>query len=113
VTTSKKPTTGATEVVSLDALAKQRRDALPKPTPYELFGVTFTMPPVKSLPMDLQERIGSLENGYGVMVEALGRSKVDEMVKAGFTLGDLEVIAEDWQRRNGVEPGESQASPVS
>lgn len=112
MTTTKKPAE-VTEVVSLDSLAKQRRDALPKPTTYELFGVTFTMPPVKSLPMDLQERIGSLENGYGVMVEALGRDKVNEMAKAGFTLGDLELIAQDWQRRNGVEPGESPASSVS
>lgn len=103
----------ATEVVSLDALAKQRRDALPKPTRYELFGIEFTMPPVKSLPMDLQERIGSLENGYGVMVEALGADKVKEMVAAGFTLGDLEVIAQDWQKRNGLESGESPASPAS
>lgn len=105
-------TTGR-EVVSLDTIAKQRRDALPKPTEYELAGVHFTMPPIKSLPMDLQERIGSLENGYGVMVEALGRDKVKEMVAAGFTLGDLELIAEDWQKRNGVEPGESPASPAS
>ncbi|MFD5566654.1 hypothetical protein [Streptomyces cadmiisoli] len=112
MTTSKKAVE-ATEVVSLDALAKQRRDALPKPTNYELFDVEFTMPPVKSLPMDLQERIGSLENGYGVMVEALGRDKVTEMVAAGFTLGDLEVIAQDWQRRNGLEPGESPASAGS
>jgi hypothetical protein len=110
--TSKK-SAEATEVISLDALAKQRRDALPKPTPYELFGVEFTMPPVKSLPIDLQERIGSLENGYGVMVEALGRDKIKEMVAAGFTLGDLELIAEDWQKRNGVEPGESTASSDS
>lgn len=104
---------GAREVVSLDTLAKQRRDALPEPINYELFGVEFTMPPVKSLPMDLQERIGSLENGYGVMVEALGRAKVNEMVAAGYQLGDLELIAEDWQKRNGVEPGESPASPTS
>ncbi|MFJ4808488.1 hypothetical protein [Streptomyces longwoodensis] len=102
-----------TEVVSLDALAKQARDALPKPTSYELFGVQFTMPPIKGLPMDLQERIGSLENGYGVMVEALGREKVNEMVAAGYTLGDLEVIAQDWQKRNGLEPGESPASLAS
>ncbi|MFF9279509.1 hypothetical protein [Streptomyces griseosporeus] len=102
-----------TEVVELDLIAKQRRDALPKPVNYSLLGVEFTMPPIKSLPMDLQERIGSFENGYGVMVECLGRDKVREMVAAGFTLGDLEVVAEDWQKRNGVDPGESRASSAS
>ncbi|MFG3585138.1 hypothetical protein [Streptomyces sp. NPDC047990] len=111
MTTTKKP--AGREVVSLDSLAQQQRDALPKPTNYSLFGVEFTMPPVKSLPMDIQERIGSLENGYGVMVEALGADKVKEMVGAGYTLGDLEVIAIDWQKRNGVAPGESPASSDS
>lgn len=101
------------EVVSLDALAKQKRDALPEPTTFELYGVEFTLPPVRSLPMDLQERIGSLENGYGLMQEALGREKVKEMTAAGYTLGDLELIAEEWQKRNGMEPGESPASAVS
>ncbi|MEU4169437.1 hypothetical protein AB0F46_21500 [Streptomyces sp. NPDC026665] len=101
------------EVISLDSLAQQKRDALPSPTTYSLFGVEFTMPAVKSLPMDIQERIGSLENGYGVMVECLGPDKVKEMVGAGYTLGDLEVIAVDWQKRNGVEPGESPASSDS
>ncbi|MET9550533.1 hypothetical protein ABZY36_35310 [Streptomyces sp. NPDC006627] len=111
MTASKKP--AGHEVVELDLIAKQKRDALPKPTNYRLFNVEFTMAPVKALPMDIQERIGSLENGYGVMVEVLGRDKVNEMVAAGFTLGDLEVIAEDWQKRNGVEPGESEASAAS
>lgn len=101
------------EVVSLDALAKQRRDALPDPTTYELMGVEFTMPPIKSLPIDVQERIGSMENGYGLLVEVLGRDKVKEMVGAGYTLGDMELIAEDWQKRNGMEPGESLASTAS
>jgi len=103
----------ATETVSLDSLAKQRRDALPSPVTYELFGVEFTMPPMKSLPFDLQERIGSIDNSYGVMVEVVGRDKVREMVDAGFTVGDMELIAEDWQKRNGLEPGEAQASPAS
>ncbi|MDT7847190.1 hypothetical protein [Streptomyces justiciae] len=112
MSTSSKKSVG-TEVVELDLIAQQRRDALPKPTNYTLFGVAFTMPPIKSLPMDLQERIGSLENGYGVMVECLGEEKVQEMVDAGYTLGDLEVIAEDWQKRNGLAPGESKASRAS
>ena len=38
------------EVVSLDALAKQRRDALPDPVTYELSGVEFTLPPMRALP---------------------------------------------------------------
>lgn len=105
--------TNGRQVVSLDALAEQKRAALPEPTTFELAGVEFTLPPIMSLPIDVQERIGSMENGFGLMQEALGREKVREMVKAGYTLGDLELIAEEWQRRNGLEPGESPASPAS
>lgn len=111
-TTSSKKNPG-TEVVELDLIAQQRRDALPKPTTYSLFGVEFTMPPLKSLPMDLQERVGGFENGYGIMLEIHGREKITEMTAAGYTLGDMEVIAEDWQKRNGVDPGESKASRAS
>ncbi|MEU2724078.1 hypothetical protein [Streptomyces smyrnaeus] len=102
-----------TEVVELDSLAKQRRDALPQPTTFELAGVEFTLPPMKSLPMDLQERVGSLEDGLGILKLTLGGEKVREMVAAGYTLGDLELIAEEWQKRSGIEPGESPASLVS
>jgi hypothetical protein len=105
-------TTGR-EVVSLDALAKQRRDALPSPTTYDLWGVEFTLPPVKALPFELQEKVGDLNDSVGVMKEVLGAAKVKEMYAAGYTFGDLELIAEEWQRRSGLEPGESPASTVS
>lgn len=103
-----------TEVVSLDARAKQRRDALPKSTDYELFGVEFTLPPVMALPFELQEKVGGdLNNVVGVMNEVLGRDKVKEMYAAGYTFGDIEMIGEEWQKRSGVEPGESGASSNS
>jgi hypothetical protein len=105
-------TTGR-EVVSLDALAKQRRDALPEPVTYDLWGVEFTLPPVKALPFELQEKVGDLNDSVGVMKEVLGAEKVREMYKAGYTFGDLELIAEEWQRRSGLEPGESPASTAS
>jgi hypothetical protein len=105
-------TTGR-EVVSLDALAKQRRDALPEPVTYDLWGVEFTLPPVKALPFELQEKVGDLNDSVGVMKEVLGAAKVKEMYAAGYTFGDLELIAEEWQRRSGLEPGESPASAVS
>ena len=110
-TTSKKP--AGREVVSLDALAKQKRDALPEPTDYELFGVQFTLPPMKALEWELQERVGDLNDTIGVMAEVLGKDKVREMYKAGYQLGDLEVIALDWQKRSGLESGESKASTAS
>ncbi|WP_326806643.1 hypothetical protein OHB04_02305 [Streptomyces sp. NBC_01775] len=102
--------TAGTEVVELDSLAKQRRDALPEPTTFALAGVEFTLPAMKTLPMDLQERVGSLEDGLGILKLTLGPEKVAEMVGAGYTLGDLELIAEEWQKRSGMEPGESTAS---
>lgn len=101
------------EVVSLDSLAKQRRDALPDPTTYEMLGVEFTLPPIKALPFELQERVGDLNDSAGVLKDVLGGDKVKEMYRAGFTFGDLELIAEEWQKRSGLEPGESLASSSS
>ncbi|WP_328439381.1 hypothetical protein OHA71_23875 [Streptomyces sp. NBC_00444] len=110
-TTSKK--NPGTEVVSLDALVQQKRDALPDPTNYELFGVQFTLPPMRAIPWELQEKVGDLNDTIGVLAEVLGKDKVREMYKAGYQLGDLEVIALDWQKRSGLEPGESPASSDS
>ncbi|MEU9333123.1 hypothetical protein AB0D49_08155 [Streptomyces sp. NPDC048290] len=106
-------TTVGTEVVDLNSLAKQRRDALPKATTYNLFDVTFTLPPIKALPFELQERVGDLDNTVAVLKDLLGAEKVKEMYAAGFTFGDLELIAQEWQKRSGVEPGESPASADS
>jgi hypothetical protein len=105
--------TGGTEVVDLNSLAKQRRDALPKPTTYNLFDVEFTLPPIKALPFELQERVGDLDNTVAVLKDLLGPDKVKEMYAAGYTFGDLELIAQEWQRRSGVEPGESPATAAS
>ena len=105
--------TVGTEIVDLTALAKQRRDALPKPTTFNLFDVEFTLPPIKSLPFELQERVGDLDNTVEVLKDLLGGDKVREMYAAGYTFGDLELIAQEWQRRSGVEPGESPASAAS
>lgn len=101
------------EVHSLDSLAKQRRDALPKPVEYELFGVEFTLPPIKSLPFELQEKVGDLNDSVGVLKEVLGVDKVKEMYRAGYQFGDIELIAEEWQKMSGLEPGESVASAAS
>jgi hypothetical protein len=106
--------TAGREVHSLDALAKQRRDALPEPTTFELFGVEFTLPPMRALPMELQEKVdGGLDNVVGVMKEILGADKVREMYRAGYQFGDLELIAQEWQKVSGLEPGESLASAAS
>lgn len=110
-TTSKKP--AGREVVSLDALAQQKRDALPEPTTFEMFGVEFTLPPIKALPFELQERVGDLDNTVGVLKDILGTDKVKEMYAAGYTFGDLELIATEWQKRSGLESGESPASAAS
>lgn len=112
MTTSKKAAVGR-EVVSLDALAKQRRDALPDPTTYDLWGVEFTLPPIKALSFELQERVGDLNDSAGVLKEILGEAKIKEMYAAGYQFGDIELIAEEWQKRSGLEPGESPASPAS
>lgn len=111
MTTSKK-TTGR-EVVSLDSLAKQKRDALPEAVTFELHGVEFTLEPFNSLPMNLQERMRGPEDYLGVLRAALNEAKVQEMIDAGYTLVDLEVIANEWMKRSGVEPGESPASSAS
>lgn len=112
-TTASKKKSPGTERVSLDALVQQKRDALPDPTDYELFGVEFTLPPMGALPWELQEKVGDLNDTIGVLAETLGEAKVREMHKAGYQLGDLEVIAIDWQKRSGLQPGESRASSDS
>ncbi|MFF0277445.1 hypothetical protein [Streptomyces sp. NPDC004330] len=106
--------TGGREVVSLDSLAKQRRDALPEPTTFELSGVEFTLPPMMGLPFELQEKVGGdLNNVVGVLQEILGADKLRAMYAAGYTFGDIELIAEEWQKRSGLESGESPASSDS
>lgn len=110
-TSTKKP--AGREVVSLDSLAKQRRDALPDATTFEMSGVEFTLPPIKALSFELQERVGDLNDSAGVLKEILGEPKIKEMYAAGFTFGDIELIAEEWQKRSGLESGESQASAAS
>ncbi|MFC5634740.1 hypothetical protein [Streptomyces bullii] len=111
MTTSKKP--AGREVVSLDSIAKQRSDALPEPTTFELHGVEFTLPPMRALPFELQERVGDLNNITGVLKDVLGEGKVREMYRAGYTFSDIELIGQEWQKHSGVEPGESLASAAS
>lgn len=111
MTTTKK--TPGNEVVSLDTLAKQKRDALPEPTTFELKGVTFTLPPMRELPFEMQERVGDLNNIPGVMRDVLGETKLKEMYAAGYTFLDIELVATEWQKRSGLEPGESPASAAS
>ncbi|MGW3491795.1 hypothetical protein [Streptomyces sp. NPDC001054] len=101
------------EAVSLDALVQQKRDALPEPTNYELFGVEFTLPPMRAIPWELQEKVGDLNDTIGVLAEVLGKAKVRELYGVGIQIGDLEVLALDWQKRSGLEPGESAASSDS
>ncbi|MGW2170418.1 hypothetical protein ACWC1C_07780 [Streptomyces sp. NPDC001705] len=113
MSTSSKNKSAGREVISLDAQVKQKRDALPEPTTYELFGVEFTLPPMKAIKWELQEKVGNLNDTIGVLEEVLGKDKVRELYGVGIELGDLEVIALDWQRRSGLEAGESQASAGS
>ncbi|MFF8485156.1 hypothetical protein [Streptomyces antibioticus] len=101
------------DVVSLDALAKQKRDALPDPVTYELHGVEFTLPPMRLLPFALQERVGNLDDIPGVLKDVLGAETVQRMYDAGFTFVDIEIIGQEWQKHSGVEPGESEASTAS
>ncbi|MFG2679175.1 hypothetical protein [Streptomyces sp. NPDC048392] len=112
-TSSKAKNAKGNEVTSLDSLAQQKRDALPEPCTFELRGVEFTLEPFNSLPMDLQERMRGPEDYLSILRTALSEEKVQEMIDAGYTLVDLEVVANEWMKRSGVEPGESAASSAS
>ncbi|MDX5566915.1 hypothetical protein PYK79_31785 [Streptomyces sp. ID05-04B] len=109
--TSKK--TAGREVVSLDSLAQQKLDALPEPVTFELKGVEITLPPIKSLPFELQERVGNLDDIPAVLKDVLGADKVQEMYTAGFTFLHVELLAQEWEKRSGAQPGESPASADS
>ena len=105
------PAPARREVVSLDALAKQRRDAQPEPTVFDLHGVEFELPPMKLLPMEMQEQVdGGMSNYAGIMKALLGDDVLKAMYAAGYTFDDLELVMEEWQKRSGLEPGESEAS---
>jgi hypothetical protein len=106
MTTSK--ATPENKRISLEERLKQRRAALPQEIPFEAFGVEFTFPPMQSLPIDVQER--ATNRDISVLRLALGDDKVNEMIKADFTVGDMELIVEEWQERSGTTPGESKAS---
>lgn len=98
------------EVVELDTLSKQRRDALPEPTTFALHGVTFTLPPMKLLPMETQAKVGNMDDNLGILNAFLGEEQVKAMFAADYTFDDLELIMEEWQKRSGLEPGEAPAS---
>ncbi|WTW93616.1 hypothetical protein OG216_09615 [Streptomycetaceae bacterium NBC_01309] len=98
------------EVVSLDALSAQRRDALPEPTTFGLKGIEFTLPPMKLLPIETQAKVGNMDDNLGVLNAFLGEEQVKAMFAADYTFDDLELIMEEWQKRSGLEPGEAPAS---
>ncbi|MFD3534760.1 hypothetical protein [Streptomyces sp. NPDC058664] len=93
------------ETVSLDALAARRARSLPRAVRYELKGMVLTLPPWRSLPVDLPGRAGG--DTLEILRVVLGEERIREMAAAGFTLGHLEVIGEHWRRRDdpGAGPG--------
>lgn len=91
-----------TATVSLDAVARQRAKSLPAPVRYELKGVEFTLPSPKAVPLDVWERLRGGPDPLTALGAVVGEEKAREMAVAGFTLCDLDVIVEDWERRHGV-----------
>lgn len=88
--------------VSLDAVARQRARSLSAPVRYELKGVRFTLPSPKAVPLDVWERLRGGADPLTALGAVVGEEKAREMAVAGFTLCDLDVIVEDWERRHGV-----------
>ncbi|MFF9818670.1 hypothetical protein [Streptomyces sp. NPDC014006] len=88
--------------VPLDAVARQCAQALSGPVNYELKGVTFALPSLRSLPIDLWDRVRAGTDPMASLRAVVGEQKMREMAAAGFTLSDLDVILEDWKRRDGV-----------
>lgn len=104
VAAARPPLAGVTAsgTVSLDMRARQHARSLPGPFRYELKGVTFDLPSLRSLPLAQWERLRGGTDPLAALTCVLGEVKLKEMTAAGFTLGDLEVIVEDWERRSGV-----------
>ncbi|MFE9042234.1 hypothetical protein ACFY9F_28525 [Streptomyces sp. NPDC012421] len=100
-----------TGTVSLDVLAARRARALPPGVRYELKGVAFTLPPVRALPVDLPESAAG--DTAELLRRVLGEDVIGEMAAAGFTLGDFELICEDWRRRNGLAAGTAPLLPAA
>ncbi|MGW2746016.1 hypothetical protein [Streptomyces sp. NPDC001450] len=88
--------------LSLDQLAAERTETLPGPFHYQLKGVRFTLPALHGLPLDVWERVRGGTDPVASLRAVVGEQKTREMAAAGFTLCDLDVIVEDWERRSGV-----------
>ncbi|MFB7937621.1 hypothetical protein [Streptomyces sp. NPDC056049] len=99
-----------TGTVSLDVLAARRARSLPPGVRYELKGLAFTLPPVRALPVDLPESSGG--DTAELLRLVLGEAMIGRMAAAGFTLGDFELICEDWRRRNGLADGTARLLPA-
>ncbi|MFF9150041.1 hypothetical protein ACF1BN_34880 [Streptomyces sp. NPDC014861] len=97
--------------VSLDVLAARRARSLPPGVRYELKGVAFTLPPVRALPVDLPESAGG--DTAELLRLVLGEEMIGRMAAAGFTLGDFELVCEDWRRRNGLADGTAPLLPAA
>lgn len=98
-------------VVDLSAEVKRQREALPKPTTFNLLGVSVTLPPVQSLSFEAQLRFGGDE--VGALVSILGEEQIKRLTDAGAQLSDLIVLLTAWQKASGIAVGESAASTSS
>ncbi|MDN3261184.1 hypothetical protein QWJ26_15440 [Streptomyces sp. CSDS2] len=88
--------------LSLDAHARRHARSLSRPLRYELKNVTFTLPSPRSVPLAVWQRLHDGTDPLTAFQALVGEAKTREMTAAGFTLGDLEVIVEEWEHRGGV-----------
>ncbi|MEU1465200.1 hypothetical protein ABZ467_31880 [Streptomyces sp. NPDC005727] len=102
--TVRRPLTAVADdgTVSLDERARQYARSLPGPFRYKLKGLTFALPSPYALSLTQWGRFHDGADALAAFQAVLGEPKVREMTAAGFTLGDLAVIVEDWEYRSGV-----------
>jgi len=84
-----------------DAIAAAIAEADETPFTFTYNGKTYELPPIKRLPVKVQDSLSQGRTDLA-LIAMLGADVYDELTEK-MTIGDLEVLFNEWARVNGVE----------
>jgi len=84
-----------------DAIAAALAEATDSPFTFSYNGKTYELPPIKRLPVKVQDTLAQGRTDLA-LTAMLGQDAYDELIE-DLTIGDLEVLFNQWARVNGVE----------
>ena len=92
----------ASEPWSLDdAIAAAVAESEDAPFTFTYAGKTYELPPIKRLPIKVQDSLAQGRTDVA-LIAMLGEEEYDELTEH-MTIGDLEVLFNQWAKVNGVE----------